>query len=56
MNPLIAARAGFRSEEHLRRAFRSRLNVLPHEYRDRFNDKSLGDQKPTFLIVGEATE
>lgn len=33
----IAARAGFQSEEHLRRAFRRRLNVLPHDYRVRFN-------------------
>ena len=32
----IAARAGFQSEEHLRRAFRRRLNVLPHDYRVRF--------------------
>jgi transcriptional regulator GlxA family with amidase domain len=29
----IAARAGFQSEEHLRRAFRPRLNVLPHDCR-----------------------
>ncbi|WP_315837616.1 GlxA family transcriptional regulator [Bradyrhizobium prioriisuperbiae] len=33
----IATRAGFQSEEHLRRAFRRRLNVLPHEYRARFH-------------------
>ncbi|MVT50880.1 helix-turn-helix domain-containing protein [Bradyrhizobium yuanmingense] len=33
----IAARAGFQSEEHLRRAFRRRLNVLPHDYRIRFH-------------------
>ncbi|AMA61100.1 GlxA family transcriptional regulator [Bradyrhizobium sp. CCGE-LA001] len=32
----IAARSGFQSEEHLRRAFRRRLNVLPHDYRVRF--------------------
>jgi transcriptional regulator GlxA family with amidase domain len=32
----IAARAGFQSEEHLRRAFRRQLNVLPHDYRIRF--------------------
>ena len=32
----IAARSGFQSEEHLRRAFRRRLNVLPNEYRVRF--------------------
>jgi transcriptional regulator GlxA family with amidase domain len=32
----IAARAGFQSEEHLRRAFRRRLNVLPQDYRVRF--------------------
>ena len=33
----IANRAGFQSEEHLRRAFRRRLNVLPHDYRLRFH-------------------
>ncbi len=33
----IAARAGFQSEEHLRRAFRRRLNVLPQDYRVRFS-------------------
>jgi transcriptional regulator GlxA family with amidase domain len=32
----VAVLAGFQSEEHMRRAFRRRLNVLPHEYRDRF--------------------
>jgi transcriptional regulator GlxA family with amidase domain len=32
----IAARAGFQSEEHLRRAFRRRLHVLPQDYRVRF--------------------
>jgi len=32
----IAARAGFQSEEHLRRAFRRRLHVLPQDYRARF--------------------
>jgi transcriptional regulator GlxA family with amidase domain len=32
----IATRAGFQSEEHLRRAFRRRLNVLPQDYRVRF--------------------
>lgn len=32
----VAARSGFQNEEHLRRAFRRRLNVLPNEYRDRF--------------------
>jgi len=33
----VAARSGFQSEEHLRRAFRRRLNVLPQEYRVRFH-------------------
>jgi len=33
----IAGRAGFQSEEHLRRAFRRRLNVLPQDYRVRFS-------------------
>jgi len=33
----IAARAGFQSEEHMRRAFRRRLSVLPNEYRVRFH-------------------
>jgi len=33
----IAVRAGFQSEEHMRRAFRRRLNVLPNEYRVRFH-------------------
>ena len=33
----IAARAGFQSEEHLRRAFRRRLHVLPQDYRVRFH-------------------
>ncbi|WP_035967084.1 GlxA family transcriptional regulator [Bradyrhizobium sp. YR681] len=34
----VAASSGFQSEEHLRRAFRRRLNVLPHEYRLRFHN------------------
>ncbi len=33
----IAARAGFQDEEHMRRAFRRRLNVLPQDYRQRFH-------------------
>lgn len=32
----IASRSGFQDEEHMRRAFRRRLNVLPQEYRSRF--------------------
>jgi len=32
----IATRSGFQDEEHMRRAFRRRLNVLPQDYRARF--------------------
>jgi len=32
----IASRSGFQDEEHMRRAFRRRLNVLPRDYRSRF--------------------
>jgi len=39
----VAARSGFQSEEHLRRAFRRRLNILPHEYRVRFQADSRED-------------
>jgi transcriptional regulator GlxA family with amidase domain len=33
----IASRSGFQDEEHMRRAFRRRLNVLPQDYRSRFH-------------------
>ncbi len=47
----IAARAGFQSEEHLRRAFRRRLNVLPHDYRVRFHQGSLRSRPPALPRV-----
>jgi transcriptional regulator GlxA family with amidase domain len=50
----VATRSGFQSEEHLRRAFRRRLNVLPHEYRVRFQAGSRDDANRSTTDFGQA--
>jgi transcriptional regulator GlxA family with amidase domain len=40
----VASRSGFRSDDHMRRAFRRRCGVSPGEYRERFAGTGVTDQ------------